>query len=282
MKTKILFLSLALVGLVFAFNSCKKTAEDPVYNTEAAQDNALADNLFGDAQKQVEDVHLKQDDGAKFITDSTVYPIITIVPGDSSSSYIWKATVDFGTAGVTGSDGRVRKGQIEFTTTGLFRTQGTVVTATLINYSIDSYLIEGSKRIENMGLNNDGHQYYNVDVTNGKITDANGSIRTWASHRVHTWVVGETTVGLLGWLDDEYDIEGSANGVTVSGNAYTINITEPLRVKILCKWIQDGNLTLTVNGTPTIYVDYGVGSTSSCDNQAKATIDGQEYIFYMH
>ena len=283
MKTNILLLAMAFVGMSVIFNSCKKNEEieDPVYSTEAAQDNALADNLFNDAQKQIDDTHKKQDASTKSITDSSSYPIITIEAGDSTQ-YVWKATIDFGTDGVEGSDGRVRKGKIVFTTTGRYIDEGTVITGTLIDYSIDDYLIEGTKTVENMGKNSDQQTYFNVDVINGKITDSNGAIRTWETHRVRTWVEGEATTGLLGIFDDEYDITGSASGVTVSNKAYTITITEPLRVKVFCKWIQDGNLNLVVTGSPTIYVDYGVGGTSVCDNQAKATIDGQEYTFYMH
>jgi len=283
MKTNILLMAMAFVGMSVIFNSCKKNEEieDPVYSTEAAQDNALADNLFNDAQKQIDDTHKKQDASTKSITDSSSYPIITIEAGDSTV-YVWKATIDFGTDGVEGSDGRVRKGKIVFTTTGRYIDEGTVITGTLIDYSIDDYLIEGTKTVENMGKNSDQQTYFNVDVINGKITDSNGAIRTWETHRVRTWVEGEATTGLLGIFDDEYDITGSASGVTVSNKAYTITITEPLRVKVFCKWIQDGNLNLVVTGSPTIYVDYGVGGTSVCDNQAKATIDGQEYTFYMH
>jgi len=284
MKTKILLLVVLFAGTSLIFNSCKKESEieDPVYSTEAAQDNALADNLFNDAQKQIDDTHKKQDASTKSITDSSAYPIITIIPGDSTTQYIWKAIIDFGTDGVQGNDGRIRKGKIEFTTTGRYIDEGTVITGTLIDYSVDNYLIEGTKRVENMGKNANQQTYFNVDVTNGKITDANGAIRTWESHRVRTWVVGENTTGILGIFDDEYDITGSANGITASNKTYTITITEPLRVKVFCKWIQDGNLSLEVSGSPTIYVDYGVGGTSTCDNQAKATISGQDYTFYMH
>ncbi len=283
MKTNILLLAVAFVGMSVFFNSCKKPEPaDPVYSTEAAQDNALADNLFNDAQTQIDDTHKKQDANTKSITDSSSYPIITIVAGDSTTAYIWKATIDFGTDGVTGDDGRVRKGKIEFTTTGRYIDEGTVITGTLINYSVDNYLIEGTKKVENMGKNSDQQTYFNIDVTDGKITDANGVVRTWESHRVRTWVVGENTTGILGIFDDEYDITGSASGVTASNKAYTITVTQPLRVKVFCKWIQDGNLSLEVAGSPTIYVDYGVGAASTCDNQAKATINGEEYFFYMH
>ena len=282
MKKSFLLFAMALIGMSVTFNSCTKDkVEDPVYSTEAAQDNALADNLFNDAQKQIDDTHKKQDASTKSITDSSAYPIITIEAGDSTQ-YIWKATIDFGTDGVEGNDGRIRKGKIVFTTTGRYVDEGTVITGTLINYSVDDYLIEGAKRVENMGKNSNQQTYFNIDVTNGKITDSDGNIRIWESHRVRTWVEGENTTGLLGIFDDEYDITGSASGVTASNKAYTITITEPLRVKVFCKWIQDGNLNLEVTGSPTIYVDYGVGGSSACDNQAKATIDGQEYTFYMH
>jgi len=282
MKTNILLLAVTFLGMSVIFNSCKKEkAEDPVYSTEAAQDNALADNLFNDVQKQISDTHIKQDESTKSITDSSSYPIITIEAGDSTQ-YVWKATIDFGTDGVEGDDGRIRKGKIVFTTTGRYVNEGTVIIGTLVNYSVDNYLIEGTKRIENMGKNSNQQTYFKIDVNNGKITSSDGSVRTWVTHRIRTWVVGENTTGLLGVIDDEYDITGSASGVTASNKDYTITITEPLRVKVFCKWIQDGNLSLEITDSPTINVDYGVGGTSVCDNQAKATINGQEYTFYMH
>ncbi len=209
------------------------------------------------------------------------FPIITIEVGDSTL-YVWKATIDFGTDGVKGNDGRIRKGKIVFTTTGRYINEGTIITGTLINYSIDSYTIEGTKIVENMGKNTDQQTYFNVDVTDGKITNSDGTIRTWETHRVRTWVVGETTTGILGIFDDEYDITGIASGVTASNKVYTITITEPLRVKVFCKWIQDGNLNIELTDSPTIYVNYGVGGSGVCDNQAKAVINDKGYTFYMH
>ena len=131
-----------------------------------------------------------------------------------------------------------------------------------------------------MGRNADGDLFYKVEVLNGIITSTtDGSVRTWQTTRYNTWVEGE---GTIIWWDDQYDVSGSASGVTNSGNNYSINITEDLRVKIGCKWIQDGNLTISVVDVPTIYVDYGVGSTPLCDNEAIATIDGQDYTFLMN
>ncbi len=59
MKIYILLLVVTFIGISVLFNSCKKKEEinDPVYSTEAAQDNALADNLFNDIQKQIDDIH---------------------------------------------------------------------------------------------------------------------------------------------------------------------------------------------------------------------------------
>jgi len=274
---------LILLGLSFGvvITSCNKddSKDDLSYSIEAAEDNSLSSALFTDALKQIEEIHLQQDEDNKMILDTSC-AIITVTQADSSDDYIWKAKIDFGTTGCE-YNGRTRKGVLYFTTTGRYRDSATVVKAWTDNYYVDDYKLEGTKTVTNMGRNGDGDLYYKVEVNNGVITSTvDGSVRTWQTTRFNTWVAGESTT--LNWWDDEYDVSGSATGVTHSGKNYSINITENLRVKILCKWIQDGNLEINVQDIPTIYVDYGVGSLTPCDNQAKATISGQDYTFYMN
>jgi hypothetical protein len=232
-----LFIIMAIVSIIIS--SCKKKdeTENVSYSIEAAEDNSLSSTLFSDVTKQVEDVHLNQDGANKSYLDSSC-AVITITHGDSASNFLWKADIDFGSNGCE-YNGRTRRGIIHFTTTGAYRDSGTVIHVSLENYYVDDYHIEGTKTITNMGRNADGNIYYKIEVANASITAPDGSVRTWEATRFRTWVAGENTV--LNWLDDEYDITGSSSGVTRSGKTYSINITEALRVKILCKWIQDGN-----------------------------------------
>jgi hypothetical protein len=278
MKTKLLLIA---VSFAFVLSSCKKdnTKENLSYSIEAAEDNSLSSALFTDALKQVENAHLDQDGSNKGTLDSSC-AIITITQGGASDDFIWKAKVDFGTTGCL-YNGRTRKGIIYFTTTGLYRDSATVVKAWTDNYYVDDYKLEGTKTVTNMGRNSDGELYYKIEVNNGVITSTvDSSVRTWQTTRYNTWVEGESTI--FNWWDDEYDVSGSATGVTHTGKHYSISITQDLRVKIICKWIQDGNLDIIVEDVPTISVDYGVGSLTPCDNQAKATVDGQDYTFYMN
>ena len=279
MKIKLFILFALSLGIIFT--SCKKDnpQENLSYSIEAAEDNSLSSALFTDALKQIEDVHLQQDGDTKSSFDTSC-AIVTITQGTENDDYIWKAKIDFGTTGCEYNE-RTRKGILYFTTTGRYRDSATVVKAWTDNYYVDDYKVEGTKTVTNMGRNADGDLYYKIEVNDGVITSTiDGSVRTWQTTRFNTWVAGENTI--LNWWDDEYDVSGSATGVTHSGKNYSINITEDLRVKILCKWIQDGNLEISVQDIPTIYVDYGVGTLTPCDNQAKATINGQDYTFYMN
>ena len=277
MKFKLLIFFAIVISL--SFNSClqKDKDDDLKYSIEAAEDNSISSALFTDAIQQIEGVHLQQDNPDKSILGSDC-AIITIYQGSVSDNFIWKAKVDYGT-GCT-YDNRTRKGVLYFTTTGRYRDSATVVKAWTENYYVDEYKLEGTKSITNMGKNSDGDLYYKVEVLNGVITSTtDASVRTWQTTRYNTWVEGE---GTLIWWDDQYDVSGSASGVTHSNKNYSINITADLRIKIGCKWIQDGNLEINVEDVPTIYVDYGVGSNPLCDNEAKATINGQDYPFLMN
>ncbi len=278
MKSKLFILSILSFGLLITSCNKENPQETLTYNIEAAEDNSLSSALFTDILKQIETVHLQQDSVGVYTLDTSC-AIITITQAVASADYIWEAKIDFGTTGCE-YNGRTRKGVLYFTTTGKYTDSATVVKVWAEDYYADDYKVEGITIITNMGRNSDGNLYYKIEVNNGVISStSDGSVRTWETTRYSTWVIGEDTSIRN---DDEYDVSGSATGVTHSGKKYSISISEDLRIKAFCKWIQDGNLDVDVENISTIYVDYGVGSLAPCDNQAKATINGQDYTFYMN
>jgi hypothetical protein len=283
MKKIILFSFVALFVI-----SCKKNNDENTNNTTplsdeivAATDNALSSNMFDDVFKQASYGGKKMDDSlsGKMTKDLKAgsCATVTITPFDLTT---WPktVTVDFGNTNCLGNDGRYRRGKVVMTITTWYRDSGCVITVTPQNYYVNDHKIEGTKVITNLGRNNQNHLRYSVEVTNGKVTDPNGSTyRTWNSSRIHEWINGENT--LNPW-DDEYLITGTANGMTRTGKNYNIVITTPLNVCTCCRWIQSGQLTLTVENHQPIYIDYG--STPNCDNIATVTVNGTNYVIQMN
>jgi len=283
-------LSFLMVVIILSLFSCKK--DNPPENNPttsgtdevtAASENALATNMFDDVYKQVDNSSAVTKDSAEGIKSlaGLMSSCATITLPDSEFNLtVWPKhiTVDFGTTGCSGNDGRTRKGKILYTTTGWMRDSGTVVTVTTQNYYVDNYKVEGFKTITNNGRNSNNNLSYHVVVTNGKITHPDGTYHTWATDRTSEWTYGETT-----WLnpwDDKFSTKGGANGITTTEASYTITIdnANPLITQFGCRWIQQGILTLVVTSHPAITIDYGNGA---CDANAVATINGTNYPFVM-
>lgn len=283
---KKLFLLVAITSL--ALVACKKNNDDNNNQTVtsdeivAATDNAISSNMFDDVFKQASDGGHKMDDSLSGKSNKSLLAggcaTVTITPFDLTS---WPKTVavDFGTTNCLGTDGRYRRGKVVMSVTTWFRDSGCVVTVTPQDYYVNDHKIEGTKIITNQGRNSQQHLTYSVVVTSGKVTDPDGTTyRTWNSTRVHEWINGESTV-FNPW-DDEYLVTGTANGVTRTQKNYTITITTPLNICTCCRWIRSGQLTLTVDTHPSIYIDYG--PTDQCDNEATVTVNGTNYIVYMN
>lgn len=280
---KIAFFSILLVLSVTVIFSCKKKEEEetPKDSFLAAQENALAQNLFDDVFKQVDNASRQVDDscdGTKSVFESFAScATITIAPFDAVT---WPktVTVDFGTTNCMGNDGRTRRGKLIYTVSTWYRDSGCVITVNPQNFYINDHKVEGTKTITNKGRDNDAYLIYQVTVNNALITKPDGNTFTWNTSRIHRWVAGEPTI-LNPW-DDVYLITGTANGVASDGGNFSITITTPLDVAVLCKWIRAGILTLITEQFPGgIVVNYGDGT---CDALATATIQGQTYNFVMN
>jgi hypothetical protein len=285
MKKRILILSFFLLAsLAFVYIGCKKDSEDK--DQRAAQDNSIAENAFNDVFNQVDYAAKKTTEtGANKImnVDTTGCGTISL---SSYDTVTWPKTltIDFGTTNCLCSDLKFRRGKIIATMDSMYRDSGTVITITLDQYYVNDYHIEGTKTITNMGpvgtYGNGGNLKYSVVVSNAKITPPTGNPIYWNSSRTREWIEGESTKW-PNWQDDVYLIDGSANGTDQNGNTFTVTITEPLRVALNCKWIEDGTVEITPQNLATRTVDFGVGG-GSCDNQASVTINGVTYPFTMN
>jgi hypothetical protein len=254
---------------------CKKTADAPAADTDttSAEDHTTAELLYNDAYNVVDDA--AQQNGLNKTTDTT-----TIISGCTTVTIDTTGggrtmVIDFGT-GCTGNDGRTRTGKINVSMTGRYHDKGTVKTISFDNYTVNGYAIEGTKTVTNEGKNADGHPYFTIKVTGGKITTPDKKVITWESSRVREWTKGYDTKTPF---DDEYSISGTADGVNRNGKSYTAVISDPLQVHIGCRWIESGTLTLKPEDKAARSIDYGNGS---CDNEATVTINNKTYNITLH
>jgi hypothetical protein len=148
-----------------------------------------------------------------------------------------------------------------------------VITHTTDNYYVNDIKIDGSKTVTNMGLNNNGQPYFNVEI-DGQATLTSGTVVDYVSSRVRTWDSGYATP--LNRMDDIYDISGSATATYSTGGGYSANTTSPVRVQVGCSFPTQGVIEMTPVNKPTRTINYGDGT---CDAQFSVTVNGNTFNF---
>jgi hypothetical protein len=263
MKTTI-SLTLIALALTTALFSCRK-AREREFGNGITTDDGTAENLFGDVFKVVDEVSAS----TAGIRENEIGCIDTIIV--DTLSVPKSITIDFGNDDCIGNDGRMRKGMLYITYTGRYREVGSVITISPENYTVDGYLIEGTKVIENLGLNDSGQLHYAITV-NGAITAPNNEWDiSWSANRIRTWVEGQATSTI--W-DDAYLISGSGSGINRNDVAYTTTITDALRAEVGCRWIVSGAVTISPDGYAERFIDFGNGE---CNNGIIVTVNGETY-----
>lgn len=265
-----LFASLAIVAIsALIYTGCKKEDKKPK-DYSASTDNANANNAFAGIWKEISTV---TDSSNALRAPMSSCATASITPFDLTT---WPKTVviDFGTTNCPGSDGNNRRGKVTAVFSGPYLDSNTVITVTLTNYYHNDYHVQGTQVITNKGHNSAGHLVFNVVVNSATVTSPDGSkTSTWSTNQNREFSEGYTTAG---WLDDAYLVTGTASGVAVNGESYTIVVNTPLKVKVICPWIVSGAFTLTLADYPSypILFDYGAGT---CDASAIAVLDGKTY-----
>ena len=268
-----------ILGVAFGTTSCKKRKLNK--STITSQDNAIAEMVFNDAFKVTEDA-MKENGLEKAGSNlSSIYnacATVSLTPPLLDTTFPKTLTIDFGTVNCEDAYGVERRGKVIATTTGYYRDAGTIITITTENYYVNDYKVEGNKSVTNNGLNSDNQTYFTIVISGAVITYPNGDVASYESNRVRTWVIGEATQGLLGILDDEYDITGTASGINREGRPYTMTVTSALRVAVLCRWVKQGVIEIQPEDLYVRTVDFGDGT---CDREASVTINGNVYNFLM-
>ena len=273
MKKIILIIStLALVAMFTS--SCNKSEKIIDQNTSASADDALAESLFENVTKVVDEAYdsssgnTKSTNEIQFVNGCAVVTIdLTIFP--------YELIVDFGNENCLCADNRYRRGKILVTFNGEYRESGTVITYGFDNYYVNDYQIDGDKVITNMGQNESGNINYNIVVVGVINFPENGGTVSWNATKNREWIEGIDT-----WtqLDDVYHITGSSEGIRSNGLQWTRNILVPLRVEIACKWIVLGTMEIVPEGIPARVFDWGNGE---CDNIATVVVNDITYTIFL-
>lgn len=283
------------------FSSCKKdnAVNQPADSTEVAttvaatQDDAVAETQYDDvfnitmgvqASDAGEEIGIGA--GVDVIYSNTTNPDGTNTPDPSPRCFTVSVipniphvfpktiTIDFG-SGCIGRDGKLRKGKIVSIYTGPMFIPGSKTSTTFVDYSVDSFKIEGTHTVENTSSFN--KKEWTVKVIDGKITNTNnGNWKMWSSIKTHTKIQGNGTPNYH--LDDVFQITGNATGSASNGNSWSASITDPLIKKFICHWIVKGTVRITRNDNKAL-LDYGNGA---CDNKAVITINGISYNITLH
>lgn len=277
MKTlKFSLVLLTIIGMVAMVSSCKKENEEPeMSDTAFSQDDAFAEGIFDDVSTIVDEAYemstnnLKSGYGDGIIIGpcATISLDTTVTPRE--------LIIDFGEVNCLCNDGRYRRGKIIVAFTGRYRLPGTVITTGFEDFYVNDNKVEGTKVVTNMGPNNLGQPYFNIDII-GVINLANNlGTLSWNASKTHTWVQGYNTWFLF---DDVYLIEGVADGIRPNGATWEREIINPLEVKLNCKWIVSGTIELRPNGGPVGVLDFGDGD---CDNIATVLINGITFTIFL-
>jgi len=278
---------------ILIFSSCKKDTNtnsadnpDPALTSDAALNESSTESQFEDVfditmgiQSSDAGENIGLGTGAGILYSNTFAErnssadtvarcfTVTVIP-NIAGQFPKTVTFDFG-SGCLGKDGKLRSGKIVTIFTGPMIIPGSKTSTTFINYSVDSFKVEGTYTVENTSTSN--KRAWATNVINGKITNTQtNNWVEWNATRERIQTEGNGTP--LYFLDDVYQITGNSQGINSKGNEWTSTITQPIIRKYSCRWRSKGEITVTrKSNTKTAILDYGDGS---CDNKATLTVNG--------
>ncbi|MCS6834122.1 MAG: hypothetical protein NZ521_11150, partial [Flammeovirgaceae bacterium] len=176
-------------------------------------------------------------------------------------------TIDFGTTGCVGKDGKKRQGKIVH----VYSQDRKVETTTLIDYFVDGNKVEGTRVRTWVNGRPPIGKTLEVKLSSGKITFTDGTTLTLEGSWTRTISLAQ------GELTTE---TGSCSGKTRKDIHYNSTIEKPLVRKTACftqkiPYIVEGIRKVTLHDgkqSTIIMIDYGNGE---CDNKATVTINGK-------
>ena len=194
-------------------------------------------------------------------------PEVTIDKPEEAN-YPKTITIDYGTETET-KHGIIISGKIIITVSAAPRTEGATKTISYENFVIDGKEVSGgSSRVFNAG-EADGSG--TITITGERvITFDDASISTRKVKKVKKWISGLDTK--FNPSDDQLEITGETSVINSDNTQYKKAITKALKKIGECRYIVEGIVEISINGTVETTIDYGNGE---CDNIVTITKDGE-------
>ncbi|WP_290790155.1 hypothetical protein [Flavihumibacter sp. UBA7668] len=280
---KHLFL-LASTALIIGFSSCSKNKEetqmdrDPELTQATVEAEAEGELLYDDVFNNVMGADQSVAIGGTGVFQSAGSDLpgplqpacFTITLTKTGDGFPITVTVDFGSTGCLGRDGRTRKGSFSTVYTGHMILPGSKATTSFSNYYVNGVKVEGTHTVENKSSAN--QWAFETRVIDGKLSRENGNQINWNRTRTFTMIDGSGTPYVP--TDDTFEITSNGTGSITIGDktgTWTSTTTQPLEKAFSCRWISAGTQEIQrVNGRKAS-LDFGNGE---CDNKATITVNG--------
>ena len=302
-------LALIITAGCITLSSCRKKEREVELDSEqlTATDNNIAENAVSDLDLM----------GSQISENGNLTTFRTSNGGEMSGRELDLAavcatvtgvgtqivTVDFGTSGCVGTDGRIRTGILIYnfsastpSTSIYYRNPGFSMTISSQNYVVDGNQVQiNNKTVTNTTPNsiptgiNPGTNLTWAVSANVSIVKANGNTISWTCNRTKELTNTSDPTCYKGqgyaidWTKAEIKINGSTNGVNAKGENFTAVAANLVR-RFSCAPdpnrpkrhpFVSGTITYTPGSRPIRVVDFGNGA---CDLNATLTVNGNTYV----
>lgn len=305
MKNKKIYLGFAVTILAcsITFSSCRKKEKSTESTPDTEQSTATDNNLAEIISTDIEAV------GSQVAESSTltIYKtngngILAMSPCASvTSNTVTKTyTVDFGTTGCVGFDGRTRTGKLFFNFSGstpataiYYRNPGFKMVVTSSNYVVDGNAVTiNSKTVTNTtpaGAPTGTNLTWAISANISIVKANNGGSITWACDRTKEltssyWPCYYSQTVAIDWTKAKVRVNGTATGTNTKGETFTVkainllrdfncapDVSKPHRHPFI-----SGKIEYTPASRPLREIDFGTGG---CDFNGTCTINGQTWTF---
>lgn len=307
------FVVLALCALT-AFSSCRKK-ENPKPEEDKEIETASDNNVSENADNDITAIGFQLSENSGTLTTfrasgelekpfllaaacASITPGYTVV---GTNTFVNTYTVDFGTAGCTGADGRVRKGKLFFdfsestNNAKYYRNPGFKMKITSQSYMVDGFAVQiNQKHVTNITLPippgpNPGINLKWKIVADIKVTKPDNKIITWNCDRTKELINTDDPLCYNGqnvpinWTKAKIKLNGNASGTNSRGEQFTAtaselvrdfnctpNASQPHRHPFI-----SGKIVYTPGDRSARTIDYGNGS---CDLSITVTVNGQTFV----
>ncbi|MCS6934689.1 MAG: hypothetical protein NZM35_06035 [Chitinophagales bacterium] len=274
MKKNTVYVVFMLAMLV----ACRKELRE---NIQSAEDNAQIENEFSSLYDAVSDFVATDTRTAK--TDDYILPsgaVVSFTDSLFSDGDGVDFTINFGPLGdntpkgTLCRDGRYRAGIVRVMMDRRWKEPGCVLVISVPSAN-EYYVGNGSKMYKVTGtktITRTSEKSYQVTVNDATLQRENGTV-SWQSQRTVTLVKDAGP----GWLNDEYEITGSASGTNVNGESFTVETISPLLKKLSIGCMSTfvaGELKIT-SGGKSLQLNYDTFGDKACDKTATVTYRGR-------